>query len=168
MLDPEMLPSFWSERVSLSMLESSQECKSWSGMAFSWWEKPTKRSKVLLDSRVMKQKCVSDCELPSSIVNVLILYILIIPNVSLIPPNLPSTRLDETKCSVSFSDLNMLAEAEGSDHLDFQEHSKGKLRCPCLIFCLCEELMDCWSGTLTSYFECMQSFMCVPASWRPL
>lgn len=45
-----------------------------------------------------------------------------------------------TQDFVSFSDLNMLAESEGSDHLDFQEHSKGKLRRPSLVFCLCEEL----------------------------
>ncbi len=29
---------------------------------------------------------------------------------------------------LSFSDLNMLAESEGTDHLDFQEHSKGELQ----------------------------------------
>lgn len=31
------------------------------------------------------------------------------------------------KCNFSNRDLNMLAESEGSQHLDFQEHSKGKL-----------------------------------------
>lgn len=28
---------------------------------------------------------------------------------------------------LSFSDLNMLSDSDGSDHLDFQEHSKGEL-----------------------------------------
>jgi len=31
----------------------------------------------------------------------------------------------------SVSDLNMLAESDGSSHLDFQEHSKGKLQYLC-------------------------------------
>lgn len=39
-----------------------QECKSWSGMVFSWWGKPMKRYRGSSDSPVMKQKCVSDCE----------------------------------------------------------------------------------------------------------
>lgn len=41
----------------------------------------------------------------------------------------PLTLIWQAIFCLSFSDLNMLAESEGSDHLDFQEHSKGKLHC---------------------------------------